>query len=753
MAVTENLYTGDGSTVLFSFSFPYISRSDVKVTLNGTATTAFTFATSTSLQFTTAPANGVIIRIYRDTDITSARSTFAQGSAIRAADLNNNFTQTRYTSQETKNNSWKKLSSDTLDSTATWASTDSKIPTTRSVEERLQDLIGSGDNIPTDSADVAYVPPGTGSVTRTVKSKLQDIVSVKDFGAVSDCTAQGVGTDVIPAILAAVNYAVTLGPGTKVVLPPGRYRAQTSATLNLGGVKFIELDFQGAITPDSTAMSVLTIVNGGFLTLNARVEGGGIFNGYLDANPYGPCDYTTTRDAAAAGGQEMFLIRGVSNYTVNLYARAYAGRVLRTDERTNVAHPQTVAIKGRICTERASDLSLPRVAQALWADGGTTAPNSGNWGGLERLVCDFDAYGPVWKRLNDIDIGTIDAAFGGEGPKFLGCKVITGNTWYVGDTDGGSGSRHVQFISSDGTICEAIDVKYMRFLNKGPGLWMDSVKHAFFHADVLGTNHGDVVTLVNCEHINGTVSSYGTGSRLLNISGSSTNLVKMDAISTNATLSDDNILIASTVTGVVIIHPTIIGRTASKSIIKIDGAAQVSIVDPYLAGTNGNIFDISSATNNVNVYSGAINNSGVTVYEGGIKPIVIANTAGVNDQAISADLRANNGGNSAGEGGAIGFGISVAGAQQDRPMARVKGQLVNAISGEQQGNLALQIRPSGVSTQALIDAIVASNTTTNGEMLAVMLARIGGSYVSKRIKVGNTGTGPGGTGRALYVDD
>ena len=100
MATTQTTYTGNGSTTNYSFTFEYLKQADVKVTLNTVATTAFTFANATTLAFTTAPANGVAIRIFRDTVIDTLSSTFFPGSAIKAEDLNENFTQSLYVTQE-----------------------------------------------------------------------------------------------------------------------------------------------------------------------------------------------------------------------------------------------------------------------------------------------------------------------------------------------------------------------------------------------------------------------------------------------------------------------------------------------------------------------------------------------------------------------------------------------------------------------------------------------------------------------------
>ena len=105
MATTQNTYTGNNSTTEYSFTFPYLEESDVKVSLDGVvqATTEYSFANATTISFDTAPGTDVAIRIFRETDSDSARTTFFAGSAIRAQDLNDNNNQLLYSTQETVN--------------------------------------------------------------------------------------------------------------------------------------------------------------------------------------------------------------------------------------------------------------------------------------------------------------------------------------------------------------------------------------------------------------------------------------------------------------------------------------------------------------------------------------------------------------------------------------------------------------------------------------------------------------------------
>ena len=105
MATIENKYTGDGSTTKFSITFEYLRETDVKATVNKVATTAFTFANATTLEFNVAPPNTQEVRIFRDTATDELITEFFPGSAIRAQDLNDNANQVLFVGQEVKGRS------------------------------------------------------------------------------------------------------------------------------------------------------------------------------------------------------------------------------------------------------------------------------------------------------------------------------------------------------------------------------------------------------------------------------------------------------------------------------------------------------------------------------------------------------------------------------------------------------------------------------------------------------------------------
>ena len=116
MAVTQNQYTGNGSTTNYSFTFPYLAQTDVGVKINGTtqATSTYSFANATTISMNSAPANGATVIIFRNTNNDAKKATFYPGSAIKAEDLNNDFDQILYVAQEVDNNSMSTLGDDPM---------------------------------------------------------------------------------------------------------------------------------------------------------------------------------------------------------------------------------------------------------------------------------------------------------------------------------------------------------------------------------------------------------------------------------------------------------------------------------------------------------------------------------------------------------------------------------------------------------------------------------------------------------------
>ena len=100
-------FTGDGQTTAYTFTFPYDNKTDVQVRL-GTYpnytypayTTEYSVdaANPTIVNFVTAPSGP--IRIFRCTPNNVLPATFQAGSAIRSSDLNNNFNQILFVSQD-----------------------------------------------------------------------------------------------------------------------------------------------------------------------------------------------------------------------------------------------------------------------------------------------------------------------------------------------------------------------------------------------------------------------------------------------------------------------------------------------------------------------------------------------------------------------------------------------------------------------------------------------------------------------------
>ena len=88
-------------------------------------------------------------------------------------------------------------------------------------------LIGNGKWFEVWPSGAPFTQIGPGAITRTVKSKLRDVVSVKDFGAVGN----GVTDDT-----AAIQAALDVGAGIQIHFPKGTYKITSSLNLKSGNM-------------------------------------------------------------------------------------------------------------------------------------------------------------------------------------------------------------------------------------------------------------------------------------------------------------------------------------------------------------------------------------------------------------------------------------------------------------------------------------------------------------------------------------
>jgi len=215
MAITQNTFTGDGSTTAYSFTFEYLKAADVKVSLDTVDTTAFTLLNATTVNFTTAPASGVNIRIYRNTAADGLQATFYPGSAIRASDLNNNFTQNLYVTQEADFNvTTANTTADAATTTANTALTAANnAVTTANSTVATANTADANASAAVTTANAANATAGTAatdaSAAVTTANAASALVTTADTNAsAAVTTANSAATDAATAITTA-NAATT----------------------------------------------------------------------------------------------------------------------------------------------------------------------------------------------------------------------------------------------------------------------------------------------------------------------------------------------------------------------------------------------------------------------------------------------------------------------------------------------------------------------------------------------------------------
>jgi hypothetical protein len=264
MAVVQNLYTGDGVTVLYSLSFSYLDQTNVKVSVNGSVVTNYIFATASSIQFTAAPANGAAIRIYRETDIDEAAATIFPGSSIKAKDLNDNFTQTLYAVQESNSEA------DSATATANQALTNSNtaistanaaVVTANTAESNSLAAISTANTAETNS--LAAV-----STANTASSNASAAVSTANAASVTAASAVSTANSAVSTANAATATANQAASDAASAIST----ANTASSNASAAVSTANTAASNASTAVSTANSAVSTANSAVSTANSAVS-------------------------------------------------------------------------------------------------------------------------------------------------------------------------------------------------------------------------------------------------------------------------------------------------------------------------------------------------------------------------------------------------------------------------------------------------------------------------------------------------
>jgi len=189
-------YTGNGNTTQYAVSFSYRDQADIAVTINGVATTAFTFnGAGTQITFNSAPANLSSIEIRRTTSQTSRLVDYAAGSVLTENDLDTDSNQGFYMSQEAIDDANDRIKLDNAD--FHWDAQ----------SKRIKNIADPVDN--TDVVNKSYISTNIPNIT-TVAGIASDVTTVAGISANVTAVA-GDATDIgtVASNIASVNTVAT----------------------------------------------------------------------------------------------------------------------------------------------------------------------------------------------------------------------------------------------------------------------------------------------------------------------------------------------------------------------------------------------------------------------------------------------------------------------------------------------------------------------------------------------------------------
>jgi len=230
-------YTGDGSTTQYAITFDYIDSTHVKAYLDGIATSAFTVSSST-LTFTTAPANGVTVRIERETPIDARLTDFTDGSVLTEADLDQSANQNFYVAQEITDDQENNLQLDT----------DDKYDAGNKVIKNVADPVNN-----TDAVNKQFISTNLPNIT-TVAGIASDVTDVANIA--SDVTAVANDATDIGVVSSNISSVTTVATNINDVIAVANDLAEA-----VSEVETVANDLNEATSEIDTVATNITNVN------------------------------------------------------------------------------------------------------------------------------------------------------------------------------------------------------------------------------------------------------------------------------------------------------------------------------------------------------------------------------------------------------------------------------------------------------------------------------------------------------------
>ena len=385
---TATNHTGNGSTNNFSISFSFLANDEVDVTVGGvlkTLDTHYTISGST-VTFTSGntPGNGVAIKFQRDTNISTKKVDFTDGSVLTETDLDTNADQVLFAQQEIID----KLGG--IEENATADQTD----------EEIQDIVGAMFSGNTESGITATYQDSDGTIDLTVASQTDNNFTNADHtkldGIESNATADQTGaeikslyegesntnafTDAEKTKLAGISSGQGATDFTSLTDTPANFSGAGGKTVKVNS-SANALEFVDVVTPTQDIVDDTSPQLGGDLDVQAREINTSTSNGNIKLNPNGSGAVEVKGDGSSNDGK-LQLNCSQNSHGVKLQSPAHSAG----QSYTMILPDNQIAADKFLKVKSITGSGATAVGQLEYADGGGGATG----GGTDKVFFESD---------------------------------------------------------------------------------------------------------------------------------------------------------------------------------------------------------------------------------------------------------------------------------------------------------------------------------------------------------------------------